>query len=107
MVQLTPQQLKQWLDDESKPRPVLLDVREPWEYATCHIPQSMPLPMQTIPARIAELDAAEPHVVICHHGVRSQQVGIFLERYGFTRIFNLQGGVNAWSQTVEPSMPRY
>ena len=107
MVQITPQQLKEWLEDESQPRPVLLDVREPWEFAACHIPQSMPLPMQTLPARIAELDSGEPHVVICHHGVRSQQVGLFLERYGFTRIFNLQGGVNAWSQSVEPSMPRY
>ena len=107
MVQLTPQQLKQWLDDESRPRPVLLDVREPWEYATCRLPQSIPVPMQTIPARIAELDAGEPHVVICHHGVRSQQVGMFLERYGFEQIFNLQGGLNAWAQTIEPSMPRY
>jgi rhodanese-related sulfurtransferase len=107
MQQLSPQQLKDWLDDASKPAPVLLDVREPWEFGTCHLPQALPMPMQTVPARLAELQAAAAHVVICHHGSRSQQVAMFLERNGFGEVFNLAGGLDAWSRTVDPTLARY
>jgi rhodanese-related sulfurtransferase len=105
--QLSPQQLQGWLADATKPAPLLLDVREPWEFATCHIAQSVSMPMQTVPARLAELAADAPHVVICHHGARSLQVALFLERNGFANVFNLQGGVDAWSRTVDATLPTY
>ncbi len=107
MTQITPQSLQQWLADEGRKPPVLLDVREPWEYQTCHIGGSVLAPMNTIPARVQELDREIDTVVICHHGARSYQVGVFLERNGFSNLYNLQGGVNAWADQVEPTMPRY
>ena len=107
MTQITPQFLHQWLSDSGRKPPVLLDVREPWEYQTCRIEGSMLAPMNTIPARAQELDPDTETVVICHHGVRSFQVGLFLERNGFSNLYNLQGGVNAWADQVEPAMPRY
>ena len=107
MTQITPQSLQQWLADEGRKPPVLLDVREPWEYQTCHIDGSVLAPMNTIPARVQELDREIDTVVICHHGARSYQVGVFLERNGFSNLYNLQGGVNAWADQVEPAMPKY
>jgi rhodanese-related sulfurtransferase len=107
MTQITPQLLQQWLADGKRKPPVLLDVREPWEYHTCRIEGSMLAPMNTSPARVPELDRDSDTVVICHHGVRSYQVGVFLERNGFSNLYNLKGGVNAWADQVDPSMPRY
>ena len=107
MTQITPQLLQQWLADRERKPPVLLDVREPWEFRTCRIEGSMLAPMNTIPARAQELDPGTDTVVICHHGVRSYQVGLFLERNGFSNLYNLQGGVNAWADQVDPTMPRY
>jgi rhodanese-related sulfurtransferase len=105
--QLSARQLKDWLDDPSQPAPVLLDVREPWEFSTCHIAQSVSMPMQTVPAHLEEFQADVPYVAICHHGARSQQVALFLERNGMTKLFNLQGGIDAWSQSIDPSIPQY
>lgn len=87
--------------------PVLLDVREPWEFELCHIEGSQPMPMGSVPARAAELDAQAETIVICHHGGRSAQVGMFLERQGFKNVINLAGGVAAWAAQVDPTMPRY
>ena len=93
------------------PRPLLLDVREAWEFALAAIRieglQTLPMPMNTVPERLAELDRAQPVVCICHHGARSAQVVAFLERQGFDAVYNLAGGVDAWSQQVDPAVPRY
>ena len=107
MTQITPKLLQQWLADSGRKPPVLLDVREPWEYRTCRIEGSTLTPMNTIPARVRELDSNSETVVICHHGTRSFQVAVFLERNGFSNLYNLQGGVNAWADQVEPAMPKY
>jgi rhodanese-related sulfurtransferase len=107
MEQITPQQLKAWLDDPARPRPVLVDVREPWEIEVCRIPESVHVPMNAIPARAAELDAEADTVLICHHGARSFQVGLYLEQRGFTRVHNLFGGVDAWARSVDPAMATY
>ena len=107
MTQITPQLLQQWLADTGRKPPLLLDVRAPWEYQTCRIAGSTLVPMNTIPARVPELDPDTDTVVICHHGARSFQVALFLERNGFTKLYNLQGGVQAWADQVEPAMPRY
>lgn len=107
MHQLTPSQLKDWLDDPQRTKPVLLDVREPWEFEKCKIDGAESMPMRSIPARYLELKRDADLVVICHHGARSFQVGLFLEQQGFSNIINLYGGMAAWARDVDPSMPTY
>lgn len=107
MKQIKPADLAAWLGDQGRPKPLLLDVREPWEFETCRIAGSQLVPMGEVPARKDEIDAEADVVVICHHGGRSMQVATFLERNGFARVHNLSGGVDAWAKTVDPSMPVY
>lgn len=107
MKQLTPTDLSAWLNDPARDKPVLLDVREPWEYQHCHIDGSVHVPMGAIPARFNELDPDAEVVVICHHGGRSAQVGMFLERQGFKHVINLASGVAGWAAQVDPTMPQY
>ncbi len=107
MEQINASQLKEWLDRAGDKPPLLLDVREPWEHQTAHIENSMLVPMNTVPARLAELDPEADTVVICHHGSRSAQVAMFLERNGFTNVFNLAGGVDGWARQVAPDMATY
>lgn len=107
MKQITPVQLKAWLDDPAREPPVLLDVREPWEVAICGIPGSVHMPMQTVPARLAELDPERDVVVVCHHGHRSFQVAMFMERNGFAAVHNLFGGVDGWAKQVDSAMALY
>jgi rhodanese-related sulfurtransferase len=104
---ISPRELKAWLDDASRPRPVLVDVRERWERELCRIPGSLHLPMNALPARAGELDAGADTVVICHHGARSFQAGAYLERRGFARVYNLAGGLDAWARAVDPTMTTY
>jgi rhodanese-related sulfurtransferase len=107
MQQIVPTRLRDWLEDPSREKPILLDVREPWEYDTARIAGAQLVPMREVPARIAELDAAREIVAICHHGGRSMQVAMFLEKQGFKRVHNLMGGIDAWSRAVDPSVPTY
>jgi rhodanese-related sulfurtransferase len=110
MEQITAPQLKEWLAQsqaETRSKPVLLDVREPWELDICRIPGVLAMPMRSVAARYSELDRDTDTVVICHHGARSFQIAMFLEQQGFSRVFNLYGGVAAWSQQVDPAMPTY
>ena len=107
MKQIRPAELAAWLGDESREKPVLLDVREPWETQICAIPGSKGIPMAQVPARAAEIDPAQEVVVICHHGGRSMQVALFLEKNGYAKVHNLAGGVDSWARTVDPSMPVY
>ena len=107
MQQISAVQLAEWLRDESRAKPFLLDVREPWEFETCRIDGAQSLPMRSIPQRIAELDADAEIVAICHHGMRSLQVAAFLEQNGFKNLYNLHGGVAAWAAQVDPQMPTY
>lgn len=93
------------------PRPVLLDVREPWEVSTARAaPDGVDLatiPMGEIVRRVGELDPARPTVCLCHHGMRSLQVARFLASRGFDPVYNLSGGIDAWSTQVDPGVPRY
>lgn len=101
-------ELAAWLADPARARPLLLDVREDWEVGTCKIAGSVQIAMNTIPARIGELEDDDAEIVcVCHHGARSMQVAAFLERQGFTRVTNLTGGIHAWAVQVDPSMPTY
>ena len=95
------------LADDVLPPPVLLDVRESWEFAICAIPGSSPLPLGQLAARYEMLDREMETVVICHHGLRSLQAALFLEHAGFPRVFNLQGGIDAWARMIDTSMATY
>ncbi len=107
MQHISAPELAQWLADSTKKAPFLLDVREPWEFETCHIAQSQLMPMSVVPLRLDELDRDVEIVCVCHHGGRSMQVAHFLERNGFNQITNLTGGVHAWALQVDTSMPTY
>ncbi|MCG3203227.1 MAG: Sulfurtransferase [Gammaproteobacteria bacterium] len=85
----------------------LLDVREEWEFSICQIEGSRNVPMAQIPAAVHDLDPGSPTVVICHHGMRSAQVADYLERCGFDKVINLEGGIDAWAREVDPRMPVY
>lgn len=86
---------------------MLLDVRERWEWETARIEGAQHIPMREVPSRFEELERDRAVVAICHHGGRSLQVAMYLEKNGFTRVHNLQGGVDAWSRTVDPAVPLY
>lgn len=107
MKQIDPRELAAWLADAGREQPLLLDVREAWEWDTARIEGSRHIPMRELPARLAEVDPQRDVVAICHHGGRSQQVALFLEKNGFSKVHNLQGGVDAWSRTVDPAVPLY
>jgi rhodanese-related sulfurtransferase len=101
MVQITAIELSEWLKDAERPDPLLLDVREPDEFAAYRIEGSTLIPMRAIPARLHELDRKSDVVMICRSGARSYHAGMFLKQNGFERVYNLAGGVIAWSQDVE------
>jgi rhodanese-related sulfurtransferase len=105
MREVVPSQLEAWLKQASPP--LLLDVREPWEFHTCRIGGSVLIPMSSIVGRAQELDPERPTVVVCHHGVRSLKVALYLERSGFSDVINLSGGVAAWATQVDPQIPKY
>ena len=104
---INPSELAAWLADERREKPVLLDVREPWEFERARIEGATLIPMREVPAKIGQLDDDREVVAICHHGGRSMQVAMFLEKHGFKRVHNLVGGIDAWSRTVDPAVPVY
>lgn len=107
MKHLSPSELRAWLDDPSRPKPALLDVRETWEYEICRIDGSRLIPMRQVLESAVSLDPSAETVVICHHGIRSYQVAKVLERQGFGAVYNLTGGVEAWAREVDSTMRTY
>jgi rhodanese-related sulfurtransferase len=118
--QLNPSNFADWRDRAAAGLaptvlPVVLDVREPWEVQTASVREDgftlLTLPMRQIPARLAELQETlgtdHPIACLCHHGMRSLQVANYLAQSGFGEVVNLQGGIEAWSQQVDPSVARY
>jgi rhodanese-related sulfurtransferase len=101
---VTPRALKSRL--EAGERPVLLDVREPWEFELASIEGSELIPMSQLESRFTELDPNAETVVICHHGNRSSYVAMALKHAGFEKVLNLEGGLDAYS-SVDESVPRY
>ena len=101
---VTPRELKEKLDRGEEP--VLLDVREPWEFPLARLAGSTLIPMAELFDRLPDLDPRVETVVICHHGMRSAYVTRMLDRCGFEGAYNLQGGLDAYS-SVDASVPRY
>ncbi len=114
MMASRPAQIKDWVKnaaEKGSAAPVVLDVREPWELQTASVKadgfELIAMPMRSVPARYMELQRDQPIACLCHHGGRSAQVAHFLMQNGFTQIVNVQGGINAWSNEVDPSIPSY
>lgn len=119
MIQLHPRQVAAWaqqhLAQTPDLQPMVLDVREAWELQTASIgtPKTedgyrlLHMPMRSVPARYMELDRHHPIACLCHHGARSMQVAHFLVQNGFTQVANVQGGINAWANEFDTSVPVY
>ena len=109
MRHFTAKQLQEHL--ASKAAPFLLDVREPWEFEYCNIEGSILIPMGQLPAQLDKLESEIGYereiIMICHHGIRSRQMGYYMEQAGFRNITNLDGGVEQWAQDVDMTMKRY
>lgn len=87
--------------------PVLIDVREAWEFARARIEGARLLPLGGILNWAQELNRDASYVVMCHHGVRSAQATLILTRLGFKDVRNLRGGIDAWARQVDPGVPLY
>jgi rhodanese-related sulfurtransferase len=85
----------------------VLDVREDWELQLARIPDVVHVPMNQVPARVAELSREAETIVMCHAGGRSLRVAHFLANQGFTNVANLTGGIAAWSELVDATVPQY
>jgi rhodanese-related sulfurtransferase len=110
--EISPAELKQIIaippNADVHSSPILLDVREPWEYDAARIEGSTLMPMGDVPGRaFQELDPEAHIVTICHHGVRSLNVAVWLRNQGFENVQSLRGGIDAWSAEIDPSVPRY
>ncbi|HWZ96525.1 MAG TPA: rhodanese-like domain-containing protein [Candidatus Dormibacteraeota bacterium] len=104
-LEITPAELKKKLD--TKEKLLLIDVREPWEYETCRIEGAQLVPMRTIPANLQSLDVEEPVICYCHHGMRSLDVAVWLQKQGVESARSLAGGIDKWSAEIDPKVPRY
>ena len=99
-------QLKEWIDAGKTMQ--IIDVREPFEYAIAQIPNTKLIPLGQITERMNEIDPSRPTVVMCHGGIRSAHAINQLKLYGFTgQLINLTGGIQAWSEDVDPNVPEY
>ncbi|HMW34491.1 MAG TPA: rhodanese-like domain-containing protein [bacterium] len=105
---VAPDALKAWID-EGKVM-MLLDVREPWEHAIAKLPDSVLIPLGLLNVqseRLTGLDKTTPVVAYCHHGMRSQRACAILESLGFTDVYNLTGGIDYYSDCVDPTIEKY
>lgn len=102
---LTPAQIRDAL--ASRTDILLLDVREPAEYALAHIDGATLIPMRALPEALTTLPRDREIVLLCHHGMRSQMAGEFLLAQGFPRVAHMVGGIDRWSEEVDPAVARY
>jgi rhodanese-related sulfurtransferase len=108
--QVRPSELSQWIQSHGADV-VVLDVREPAEVQAAAVQPGgfdlVHIPMNEIPGRLGQLDPGRAVAVLCHHGNRSMRVAMFLQANGFDTLANIAGGIDAWSQELDPSVPRY
>lgn len=103
MQNLTPQEFKERMTQGV----AVLDVRTPEEVEIAALSGAINIPMNELPTRLGELNPQAPIAVLCHHGMRSEMASRFLERNGFTDVAHLVGGIDAWSVSIDASVPRY
>jgi adenylyltransferase/sulfurtransferase len=102
--QITVKELKRRIDAGEEV--YLIDVREPYEAQIAQIGGKL-IPQNEVPRRLAEIDRDREVIVHCHHGVRSQRIAELLNQSGYPRVVNLAGGINAWSEEIDPRVPKY
>jgi rhodanese-related sulfurtransferase len=107
IAQIDPAELAAWRQDAGREPPLVVDVRERWEFDYCRIDDSRSLPLHALSQAVDDLPHERDIVVVCHHGVRSFHAAAWLKQAGFARMYNLRGGVAAWADEVEPAMKRY
>lgn len=106
--ELTPTEFcERWPEATRASQVTLLDVREHVELELAAVAGATHVPMREVPARLAELERDAPLVVMCHSGGRSRRVAEYLSSNGFEQVFNLRGGIDAWSTEIDPQVPRY
>ncbi len=103
-IEVTVHDLKRALDEGSA---TVVDVREPWEAGVAKIEGARLIPLSVFVAEAKELPRDKPILVHCHHGSRSMQATQWLRRNGYDKVANVAGGIDAWSQAIDPSVPRY
>ncbi len=85
----------------------LVDVREPHEWAISDLPDSVKIPLGTLPGKLGELPKGAEIVVYCRSGARSANAVQFLRQKGYDKVYNLAGGINLWAEQIDPTMARY
>ncbi len=103
--EISPKELQTMLANGSA-GPMLLDVREPWEAELAQLPDSMLIPLRSLPQRLHEIPAGGEVAIYCHHGMRSLAAAEFLAGHGYP-VMSLAGGIDLWSRDIDPSIPRY
>jgi rhodanese-related sulfurtransferase len=104
-LEVSPAEIKQRMDRGEKL--LLVDVREPWEFEVCRIEGAKLIPMGSVPANLQALDTDEDVICYCHHGMRSLDVAVWLRGQGVASAKSLAGGIERWSQEIDPAVPRY
>lgn len=105
MTQITPKQCQERLSSSNPP--LLIDIREDWERDIANLDCATHIPMHEVPDRLDEIDRQRPVVVMCRSGARSQQVAVYLSQNGYSDVSNLTGGICAWAETLDPTIPTY
>lgn len=104
-IQIEPREVKQRLDRGDTF--LLVDVREPWEYDICKIAGAKLVPLRDLPANLGAFDGAEDVVVYCHRGMRSLDAAAWLRSQGVEKARSMAGGIERWSNEIDPGVPRY
>jgi len=105
VIQISAKELQEKITNETNL--ILLDVREANEFQFAHIEGSLHIPLSQIPFRLQDIDTTKECVVICHHGMRSQQAANFMLKSGLSNLYNLSGGIDAWSVDCDNTVSRY
>jgi rhodanese-related sulfurtransferase len=104
-IEISPELVHEML--ESGEEPILLDVREDWEWEKAHLEGAIHIPLDELAGRVGELDPRSEIIVYCHHGDQSVDGCLLLWEHGFRKVRSLTGGIEAWSELVDPTVPRY
>ena len=105
MTNIAPAEAETWIRDREDC--VVLDVREPWEFNISRLKNALNIPLRCLQQRLHELKPSVPYLVYCHHGSRSLFACAIMKRAGFQEVFNLHGGIDRWSVTLDPTLKRY
>jgi adenylyltransferase/sulfurtransferase len=103
--EISVQTLKQWMDEKKKFR--LIDVREETEWEICNIPGATLMPLGTLSANVNQIDSSDEVVLQCKSGARSAKACKLLQKFGYKKIYNLEGGIIKWAEEIDSSMPTY